>query len=180
MDEEDERSPRRVGAELRMRVEQVFLPDQAPRAHPSMRQIRRIVGHDVDGQSMKIPGNHLSEKGSAASGDVDRSRVDPRPKRIEDRRPMGTHQPAPSSVMVARQHHRRHARAQGRHDARMEIEKKRHGFFRSIGARVEDVSRDDQCGLLGLRGVFLEAERLDQHVEERALAGLRGVDVEVG
>jgi hypothetical protein len=89
-------------------------------------------------------------------------------------------QAAPPPVVIARQHHSRDAGAERGHDPRVKVEKERYGVVRSVGARVEDVSRNEKGGLRRARGFLFPSERLDQHVEEGPLAALCGVDVQVG
>jgi len=180
MDEKYERPPGRVRSELRVSVQEILLPDEPTGAYPPVRQVRRIVGHHVGGEAVKVSRNDLGEKGSLAACDVDGPRVDPRAQRVEEPGPMGPDQAAPSPVVIARQHHGGDARAERGHDARVKVEKERNRVVRPVGARVEDVSRDEKSRLRRARGFLLPTERLDQHVEEGPLAALCGVDVQVG
>lgn len=179
MDEEHQRPLCRRRPELRVSVQEVFLPDQASGAHPPARQERRVVRHQVDGQPMKLPGNDLGQEGGLASSDVDRSRVDPCAERIEEPGPVRADETTPSPVVIAWKDHGRHTGPQSGDDSCVEVEKERHGLFRSVRARIEDVAGNEKRRFSGMGSLFLTTERLDEYVEERALAALRGVDVQV-
>jgi hypothetical protein len=128
---------------------------------------------------MKLSGNDLGQKGGLAPSDVDRSRIDPRAERIEEPGPVRADETTPSPVVIAWKDHGRHSGPQSGDDSRVELEKERYGIFRPIGARIEDVAGDEKRRLRGLGRFFLTTERFDQHIEERALTALGGVDVEV-
>jgi hypothetical protein len=129
---------------------------------------------------VEISRNDLGQKGSLAPCDIDGSRVDSGAQGVEDARPMRADEASPTPVVVSGQHDGRDSRPQCGDDARVQFEKERDGIAGSVRARVEDVSRDEERGFRSARRVLLAAERFHQDVEERTLAALRRVDVEVG
>ena len=154
-----------------MHLKQILVTHGAAGADQPVRQIGRVVRHEMRGQPMHFGRDDLGEKRRFTPCHVHALRIDCGVQGAKERFTVGSDDAKPSSIVIARDDHRCDIPTEGIDEPRLKShEPLDEGGRRDRGGRrIEDVTRDEQSGKLVWGGRSFGANAGNQLVEEALL-----------